>query len=577
MSYRFIISLLTCGLVLLPLAVGASEIHEAVGAGDIARVGQLLEQDKMFANAAGDQGTPPLIMAVQNGFTEIAELLLGAGAEVDAQDARGFTALLWAVFANHRDLAELLVDRGADVTVQHPALGSAVDLAFHMECQRGPSGLTEYLINKGAAFDPNAAGPRGLNRLRIAVMLGSIDMVGWLIEQGADVDMPSPKDGTTAITWAAYKGNLEMTGALIEAGADVNFADAQGAPPIKKAVERGHAQVVRRLIDAGARLDYRDAQSGMTLLHLAAIYGHRSLVESLLEKETDVQARDNLDRTPVYYACRHGHLRLVDLLRSGERCGDERTQTVKVLSEKLGRDEAVAWYLSNRGWVLRTAEHMLIFDPEEFGVIRPDEPSLANGFLTPRELAGRKVIALYTCYHGEVGEPAYIHELEDSLAGITYVHNQDDPWRGCRNSVYLGPYQTQELEGVRLHTITPITYMPSLAYLCEVDGMVIYYTDVTTDDLDKFRADLDSLAPYASKVDIAFLPTDGFEAGAESDIEVFISKFHPRAVILTNGNANMEILAAAQSLVRRLDPGVTVYSGEYPGDHAVFKGGEFTE
>jgi len=572
-----ITSLLICILALLPVSAGASEIHDAVSSRDVVRVGQLLEQDKMFANAANDQGTPPLIMAVQNGFVEIAELLLGAGAEVDARDARGFTALLWAVFGNHRELAERLVDRGADVAVQHPALGSAVDLAFHMECQRGASGLTEYLINKGAAFDPNAAGPRGLNRLRIAVMLGSTDMARWLIEQGADVDMPSPKDGTTAITWAAYKGNLEMTDVLVAAGADVDFADAQGAPPLKKAVERGHAQVVRRLIDAGARLDYRDGQSGRALLHLAAIYGHRSIVQSLLDNKADIEARDNLDRTPLYYACRYGHLGLADLLGGGERCGEERAETVRLLGDKLGPGEAVAWYLSNRGWVLRTAEHMLIFDAEEFGVIRPDEPSLANGFLTPRELAGQKVIALYTCYHGEVGEPAYLHELEDSLPGITYVHNQDDPWRGCRNSVYLGPYQTQEAGGVTLHTITPITYMPSLAYLCEVDGLVIYYADVTTDDLDKFRGDLDSLALYAGKVDVAFLPTDGFEAGTASDIEIFLNKFHPRAVILTNSNANRETLAAVQGLIKRLDPSVAIYSAEYPGDHAVLKGGAFTE
>jgi len=577
MSHSVITRLLICILALLPVTVAASEIHEAVGSGDIARVGQLLEQDKMFANAANEQGTPPLILAVQNGSVEIAELLLGAGAEVDARDARGFTALLWAVFGNHRELTELLVDRGADVAVQHPALGSAVDLAFHMECQRGASGLTEYLINKGAAFDPDATGPRGLNRLRVAVMLGSIDMVRWLIEQGADVDMPSPKDGTTAITWAAYKGNLELIDALVAAGAGVDFADAQGAPPMKKAVERGHAQVVRRLIDAGARLDYCDDQSSMTLLHLAAIYGHRSIVQSLLDKNADIGARDKLGRTPLYYACRYGHVGLVDLLGSGERCGEERAETVGVLGDKLGQGEAVAWYLSNRGWVLRTAEHMLVFDAEEFGVTRPDESSLANGFLTPRELADQKVIALYTCYHGEEGEPAYIHELEDSLPGITYVHNQDDPWRGCRNSVYLSPYQTQEARGVSLHTITPITYMPSLAYLCEVDGMVIYYADVTTDDLDKFRADLDSLALYATKVDIAFLPADGFEAGTESDIELFLTKFHPRAVILTNSNANVETLAAARSLVSRLDPGAAVYSAEYPGDHAVFKGGRFTE
>ena len=51
--------------------VTASEIHDAVQAGDTARVRQLLSDDKLLANAADDDGAPPLNLAAQNGFTDV--------------------------------------------------------------------------------------------------------------------------------------------------------------------------------------------------------------------------------------------------------------------------------------------------------------------------------------------------------------------------------------------------------------------------------------------------------------------------------------------------------------------------
>jgi len=81
----------------------------------------------------------------------------------------------------------------------------------------------------------------------------------------------------------------------------------------------------------------------------------------------------------------------------------------------------------------------VLFDAEEFGVTRPTEPSLANGFLTTQELGDQNIFAIYTSYHGEPGEPAYIHTIEDSVASITYVHNEGDPWRGSEKTVYMKP------------------------------------------------------------------------------------------------------------------------------------------
>jgi hypothetical protein len=396
-------------------------------------------------------------------------------------------------------------------------------------------------------------------------MLSSEPMVRWLIEQGADVNAPSPRDGRAALALAAGKGNLEIAQALIEAGADVNLLDEAGAPPIKGAIERGHTEIVQALVDRGARLDRVDPSTGRTLFHLAAIYGHGDLTRIIHEAGGYTDQPDSAGFSPFDYACRYGHYGLARMIGDGRAC------EAASESDEVGTGEAKIHFLAGRGWAIRTAHHNLVFDAEEFVINRPDQPSLANGFPTPAELRDRATLALYTCYHGGEGELSYIHTLEDSLADIRYVHHEADPWRGCRNTVYLAPYAHETFDGVRVHTITPISYMPSLAFLVEIDGLNVYYADVVTDDLDKYRSDLDSLVRTVDRIDIAFLQIGETEPGAPSDFDVFVEKFRPAAVVLVDANRRFDALREEKHRLESEGFAGSVFVAEYPGDRFDYK------
>ncbi len=54
---------------------------------------------------------------------------------------------------------------------------------------------------------------------------------------------------------------------------------------------------------------------GRTPLHLAAMKGHRDVVDCLLKSKASAALRDEAGKTPLYYATDRGHADVADMLR----------------------------------------------------------------------------------------------------------------------------------------------------------------------------------------------------------------------------------------------------------------------
>jgi hypothetical protein len=89
------------------------------------------------------------------------------------------------------------------------------------------------------------------------------------------------------------------------------------------AVANGHKDVVDLLLRRNADLEAR-TDNGVTLLHEAAAFGNKEIAASLLERGADTQAADNAGRTPLSLARTYGRKDLVELLT--ERGGPEQTE-----------------------------------------------------------------------------------------------------------------------------------------------------------------------------------------------------------------------------------------------------------
>ena len=91
-------------------------------------------------------GYTALMLASQTGHTDVAKLLIEAGADVNAQDNNGETALMLVSDEGHTDIVKMLIEKGADVNAQTNDGQTALRIAS----QEGHTEVAQLLIEAGA-------------------------------------------------------------------------------------------------------------------------------------------------------------------------------------------------------------------------------------------------------------------------------------------------------------------------------------------------------------------------------------------------------------------------------------------
>jgi len=157
----------------------------------------------------------PLHVAVEEGDTATAALLLEAGAEVNAVDYDGKTPLHLALEEGDTDMAELLLGQlGVDVAVGNGEYHSPL----HFLAARGRPALIRRLLDLRAP--PDAANPDGWTPLHVAARTHSSESVEALLAAGCRVDLRNSA-GNTPLHLAAINGRAEICRLLRESCPDV--------------------------------------------------------------------------------------------------------------------------------------------------------------------------------------------------------------------------------------------------------------------------------------------------------------------------------------------------------------------
>jgi ankyrin repeat protein len=116
---------------------------------------------------------------------------------------------------------------------------------------------------------------------------------------------------------AVMQGDAEAVKAGLAAGAPVNIIiNIQGTrkTPLHFAAVGGHASVSQVLLEGGSDKEARD-ENGMTPLHVAANLGRDAVVQVLVQAGVDKEARESKDGlTALHFAACGGHLSVITTL-----------------------------------------------------------------------------------------------------------------------------------------------------------------------------------------------------------------------------------------------------------------------
>jgi ankyrin repeat protein len=244
-------------------------------------------------------GLTALMLAARQGSRDAAEVLLAAGADLDAAESQyGFTALQTAVFNGQYRFAKYLIEKGADV--YDGSLYIAVEmrnLATYSNRPNPPDidgdvsalDIAKLLIAKGAYVDArydklipprqaqgNINVPSGSTALYRAVRAVDLASVKLLLDAGADpsqglddgstplmaaAGLGAPRGGDEEVTEAGDRNDpVDVMKLLVEKGADVNAANQIGMTPMHFAVQRGTDRIIEYLASKGARFDTKNKQ-----------------------------------------------------------------------------------------------------------------------------------------------------------------------------------------------------------------------------------------------------------------------------------------------------------------------------
>jgi len=334
-------------LLFLPLTsvLAESLIADAAMVEDIERVTQLVQQGEDVNTAQGD-GMTAIHWAAENGNGAIADLLIAAGANLDAVTRMGgYSALHLASRNGAADVVSALLAAGSDVMAE-TTTGAVTPL--HFAAASGNVDVINRLVKAGAEVNAEesvwnqtplmfAAASNRLNAVNALIDLGAeleatskvIDLVArhaedlvakkhrdqvlntFREESGSEAGtwVPDPSEVTAAIKAAReYIAQQEVEIEEIEEdeklSRPLNYTKLVGTQggltPLLLATREGFTGVSIALLEAGADINTTGAGDKTSPILMAIINGHYDLALILLERGADPTLASAAGTTPLY-------------------------------------------------------------------------------------------------------------------------------------------------------------------------------------------------------------------------------------------------------------------------------------
>ena len=222
-----------------------------------------------------------LMNAAWNGYKEICELLLNAGADVNIINKNNTTALMFAAQNGYEQICEIFLKREAKVNIVNENRWTALMVA----AENGYKEIVKQLIAKKAEI--NTKDENGWTALMFAAQEGEEEVVKLLLKAGADMDTINKK-GETALDIAKEKSYKSIV-VLLEPYYKIKVKKANEEYDLRDNILSSKASnVASKLLDEGKNLEddilteQLEEEEKKDLLSLAVKNKNKDIIDELL-------------------------------------------------------------------------------------------------------------------------------------------------------------------------------------------------------------------------------------------------------------------------------------------------------
>jgi len=279
----------------------------------------------------------PLMWATGVEDPRFVEVLIAAGAEVNARDKMGDPAINWAAYYGRVPAIARLLEAGADTHLT--GHGDAVEIVM----RRGHQGALALLLkHRNTVLDRSVLEAA----IEASAIAGDSEAINTL---ATFTDISKARDwaGRPVLQAAARANQPTSIETLVKAGAPVDAVDSIGFTALFEAARQGSDQAVVALLEAGADPNHVAAANALSLtpLHLAATAGNVEVMNLLIEAGANLNATGTMGATPLLWAEFEGHkATALALIAAGANTGiaGKFGDTARSVAQSQGWEEVVA-------------------------------------------------------------------------------------------------------------------------------------------------------------------------------------------------------------------------------------------
>lgn len=296
----------------------------------------IIQSPKVDVNKRGvlyddfsDWERTPLIQAAHMGQTEIVDLLIKKGADMNARDradnaplARGNTALIKAAQRNQMDTVQVFFTHSKKPSVN--LQGSEGKTAFWFAVEKENLEMVKLLYSNGSKV--NLTDNSGRSVLTATILHKKYDVLDFLVSKGADINL-ADNGGLTPIMTAINSRNADPARVFKYLEKFLTFKPKLDTTQIKKmgggysalhlASRFGFVDVVKLLLDNGANINIVSLATGGTPLHTAASSKNNDVAKYLMERGAKREIQDLSGATPLITAVMQADPDMVEVLIEG--------------------------------------------------------------------------------------------------------------------------------------------------------------------------------------------------------------------------------------------------------------------